>query len=45
MRACSEANILLSNRSGLGKLQTGLNDGQPKRMIAAAQPFIAVWNC
>jgi hypothetical protein len=45
MRACGEADILLSNRSGLGKPQTGLNDGQQKRMIAAAQPFIAVWNC
>ena len=28
MRACGEADILLSNRSGLGKPQTGLNDGQ-----------------
>jgi hypothetical protein len=45
MRACGEADILLSNRSGLGKPQTGLKDGQQKRMIAAAQPFIAVLSC
>jgi len=42
MRACGEADILRSNRSGLGKPQTGLNDGQQERMIAAAQPFTAV---
>src|ERR1035441_8703240 len=51
MSAGGEADILLSNRSDLGKPQTGLRLAevtsirQQERMIAAAQPFIAVRSC